>query len=327
MKSIVESFARGLASITSPGGVGAPLTVLLYHRVLSQPDELSPGEPSAAQFDAQMAVLSRVFNVLPLEDALSRLRDGTLPSRALCITFDDGYLDNVEVALPILRTHGLVATFFIASGLIDGGRMMHDTVIESVRRFPSQSADLGWMGLGARVIDGPGMRLSLVDEIVRKIKYLSFEERSETCQRLAAIATEPLPGNLMMTSEQVRDLKRAGMGVGAHTHEHPILSRLEPAQARAQITKSREVLADILGAAPTMFAYPNGKPGLDYTAEHVAMVKEAGFTSAVSVAFGTASRTSDHFQIPRFCPWDRDPRRLALRLVGHPIRHKTPAQA
>jgi peptidoglycan/xylan/chitin deacetylase (PgdA/CDA1 family) len=129
----------------------------------------------------------------------------------------------------------------------------------------------------------------------------------------------------MMSSEDVRALKRAGMRIGAHTHEHPILSKLDAAEARAQIVKSREVLADIVGTPPSMFAYPNGKPGLDYTAEHVAMVKEAGFSSAVSVAFGTAARASDHYQIPRFCPWDRDPNRLVMRLVRHPLRHKSAA--
>jgi peptidoglycan/xylan/chitin deacetylase (PgdA/CDA1 family) len=95
MKSLVESIVRGVGSVTSPGGANAPLTVLLYHRVLGEPDNLIPGEPSAAQFDAQMAMLSRIFRVLPLDDALTRLADGTLPSRALCVTFDDGYLDNL----------------------------------------------------------------------------------------------------------------------------------------------------------------------------------------------------------------------------------------
>jgi peptidoglycan/xylan/chitin deacetylase (PgdA/CDA1 family) len=325
MKAVVESIARGVGSVTSPGGANAPLTVLLYHRVLGRPDELNPGEPGAAQFDAQMAVLSRIFNVIPLDDALSRLADGTLPSRALCITFDDGYLDNVEVALPVLLRHGVVATFFIASGLIDGGRMMHDTVTETVRRLPARAVDLGWMGLGMRVVTDVGSRLALIDDIIRKVKYLPFASRAETCGRLASMVPDALPNDLMMSSEDVRTLKRAGMRIGAHTHEHPILSKLSSAEAKAQIVKSREVLADIVGSAPSMFAYPNGKPGLDYTAEHVAMVKEAGFSSAVSVAFGTASRTSDHHQIPRFCPWDRDPKRLVLRLLGHPLRHKAAA--
>jgi peptidoglycan/xylan/chitin deacetylase (PgdA/CDA1 family) len=327
MMPLVETVVRGLGAVTSPGGTGAPLTVLLYHRVLARADEMNPEEPLAAGFDTQMALLSRIFHVLPLDDALARLAEGTLPARALCITFDDGYLDNLEVALPILQRHGLVATFYVATGLINGGRMMHDTAVETVRRVPSGTVDLEWLALGTRAVGDIASRLSLVADIVGKIKYLPFAERSEACRRLAAMVDDPLPTDLMMTSEQVRALKRAGMRIGAHTHEHPILARLDAEQARAQIVKSRDVLADVIGAAPTSFAYPNGKPGKDYTAEHVAMVREAGFSSAVSVAFGTASRASDHLQIPRFCPWDRDPKRLVMRLVGHPVRHRAAAHA
>jgi peptidoglycan/xylan/chitin deacetylase (PgdA/CDA1 family) len=254
---------------------------------------------------------------------MAKLANGTLPSRTLSLTFDDGYVDNLEVAVPILRRHGLVATFFIASGLINGGRMMHDTVIEAVRRFPSQTVDLEWMGLGTRTIGNVESRLALIDAIVGKLKYAPFAERAEKCLRLAEMVAGPLPNDLMMSSEQVRELSRLGMRIGAHTHDHPILSRLSSDQAKAQIVKSREVLSDIVGSTPSMFAYPNGKPGLDYTDEHVAMVKEAGFAAAVSVAFGTASRTTDHHQVPRFCPWDRDPKRLVVRLIGHPVRHKT----
>jgi len=69
-----------------------------------------------------------------LSDAITRLRRGTLPSCAVSITFDDGYADNAENALPLLQKYAITATFFIASGFIDGGRMWNDTVIESVRR-------------------------------------------------------------------------------------------------------------------------------------------------------------------------------------------------
>jgi peptidoglycan/xylan/chitin deacetylase (PgdA/CDA1 family) len=327
VNSIAQNFFTALGSLTSPGGSNAALTVLLYHRVLDRADELNPGEPSAAQFDAHMAVLARMFHVLPLDEAISRLEAGTLPARAVSVTFDDGYLDNLEVALPILQRHGVVATFFISTGLIDGGRMMHDTVIETVRRFDAGDAELTWLGLGKRVLGDTASRLALIDEIVGKVKYLPLEERLETCSRLAGMVSDRLPDDLMLSSEQVLDLYRAGMRIGAHTHQHPILAKLTSDQARAQIDRSRDLLADVLGSAPTMFAYPNGKPGLDYTREHVEMVRQAGFGAAVSVSFGTVSRDSDHLQIPRFCPWDRTSWRFALRLVEHPLRHRRPAMA
>ncbi len=318
---VFEPLARLLGSVTSPRGDAAKLTVLLYHRVLPRPDPLLPHEPDAAVFDAHLACLSQVFRVLPLESGLRKLREGTLPARAVCITFDDGYRDNIEVAVPILRRHGLVATFFIATGFLDGGRMMHDTVIEAVRRLPDGPCDLEWIGLGRPQVVDTLSRVALIDEFVHKVKYLPFHERAEACQRLASAAPETLPTDLMMASEHVPQLLAQGMEVGAHTHNHPILARLSLEEASAQILKSRDTLASLLGAPPPLFAYPNGKPNLDYSAEHVELVKRGGFAGAVSVSMGTAGRTSDHFQIPRFIPWDHDPRRLALRILAHPHRH------
>lgn len=110
-----------------------PLSILVYHRVLAQADPLLPALPDTRLFDRHMALLGRCFRVLPVGEAVARLRQGTLPARAACITFDDGYADNAEWALPILQRHGLRAAFFIASDYLDGGRMWNDDVIAAVR--------------------------------------------------------------------------------------------------------------------------------------------------------------------------------------------------
>jgi peptidoglycan/xylan/chitin deacetylase (PgdA/CDA1 family) len=319
--ALFEGVARAAGSLISPRGDGARLTVLLYHRVLERPDALVPHEPDAAAFDAQLGAMSKVFRVLPLGEALALAREGRLPARSLCITFDDGYRDNVDVAVPILRRHGLSATFFIATGFLDGGRMMHDTVTEAVRHLPDQILDLGWLGGESVTVNDSASRLALIDEFVRRVKYLPFHERAAACQRLADTSGAHLPNDLMMTSEQVRSLPGLGMDVGAHTHDHPILSRLSPEDAFTQIVRGRDVLTQLLGSTPALFAYPNGKPDIDYQAIHVDMVKRAGFSAAVSVSMGTAGLRSDHFQIPRFIPWDHDPKRLVLRILAHPWRH------
>ena len=127
---------KPLLTLLSPAGRRARLSVLIFHRVLPRPDPLFPGVIDAAGFDAICRWVKGWFNVLALDDAARRLRDGSLPERALAITFDDGYADNHDVALPILLRHGLPATFFIATGFLDGGRMWNDTVIESIRRTP-----------------------------------------------------------------------------------------------------------------------------------------------------------------------------------------------
>src|SRR5690349_2991525 len=127
------TFLRAAGALLSPAGRAAPLTVLMYHRVLPAPDPLTESV-DARDFERQMRALREYFTVLPLAEAVAGLRAGKLPSRAVAITFDDGYADNAVIALPILESLGLHATFFIADGFLNGGRMFNDTVIEALRR-------------------------------------------------------------------------------------------------------------------------------------------------------------------------------------------------
>jgi len=285
-----------------------------------QTDSIFPGEVDAQRFDAQLAWLTGLFNVLPLDEAIERLRDGTLPPRAACITFDDGYADNAEVALPILKRHNATATFFISTGFLDGGRMWNDTIIESVRRAPGNMLDLSSLGLGRHDISDPAARRRAIGAILGSIKYLAHAERLEQVAAVERNIGEPLPNDLMMRSEQVRLLADSGMTIGAHTVSHPILARLPTAEARQEIASSRETLKAITGRPITLFAYPNGKPTEDYLLEHVAMVRELGFSGAVSTAWGAASMSDDFFQLPRFLPWDRTAMRFSLRLTSNLLR-------
>ena len=118
------------------------LSILIYHRVLARPDPLFPYEVDAKRFGQHLNLLKRFFTVIPLHDAVHLLARGKLPARAACITFDDGYADNAQVALPILQKHGMCATFFIATGFLDGGQMWNDKVID--RSKPWSCASLLW---------------------------------------------------------------------------------------------------------------------------------------------------------------------------------------
>jgi len=305
-------------AIRLPGGSRARLSILYHHRVLPESDPLRPDTPDARLFDEWMRHCASVFHVLPVEEALDRLQAGTLPPRAACITFDDGYRDSFEVAMPILRRHGLTATFFIASGFLGNGRMFYDTVIEAVRRMPAGSLDLDWAGLGVRAIDDVPSRLSLIDDLILVTKYASNEDRDAFCDRLAASATGPLPTDLMMDPEQVRAMHHQGMTIGGHTVNHPILNEMPLEQARWEIESNRDYLASLIDCAPTLFAYPNGKPLVDYRVEHVDAVAGAGYRAAFTTAYGTARRDHDPFQLPRLSPWERSGLRFAIHMLRGP---------
>jgi peptidoglycan/xylan/chitin deacetylase (PgdA/CDA1 family) len=314
---------RSILSWVSPAEQRARLTVLIFHRVTPLPDPLFPQEMDAERFDAVCSWLKAWFNVLPLDIAAQQLRDGSLPQRACCITFDDGYADNLHVATPILRKHGLCATFFVATGFLDGGRMWNDTVIEAIRGCPASQLNLG--ALGTFSLDGVPARRDAIDTLIGKIKYLAVEERLAVTEHIARQAHVDPPADLMLTSDEVRVLRRNGMQIGAHTVTHPILARLPRPQADSEIREGQRYLQDLLGERVGLFAYPNGKPGEDYLPEHVELIRELGFDAAVSTAWGAASARTDNFQIPRFTPWDRGRSRFGLRLLSNLMLKSTAA--
>ncbi len=277
-----------------------------------------PGEVDAGQFDAICGWVASWFNTLPLHDACARLAAGTMPSRALAITFDDGYADNHDVAMPILRRHGLTATFFVATGFLDGGRMWNDSVIEAVRRTRQPQlnlAALGASGLSVLPTTTNAERTRAIGEILRAIKYLPVAERLRRVDALVAQAETSLPDDLMMTAAQVRGLHNAGMQLGPHTVSHPILARMSNDEARREIVDSKRQLESIIAAPTTVFAYPNGKPTEDYNPDNVAMVRDLGFQAAVSTAWGAADRSSSLWELPRFTPWDRTRFKFGARLL------------
>lgn len=290
------------------------LSILIYHRVLPQPDPLFPGEVDAELFERHLRLLKRFFNVIPLLEATRHLRKRSLPPRAACITFDDGYADNATVALPILQRHGLSACFFIATGYLGAGRMWNDRVIERVRHATGDELDLYACGLGRFPIGSILLKSKAIGAILAGIKYLPFEQRQVLLDQICGAATTPASPDLMMSAGQVMTLHRAGMEIGAHTVSHPILATLCERAAHAEIANSKYQLENIIKAPVRLFAYPNGKPGQDYGARHVAIVRDLGFDAAVATQWGAARHDSDPFQLPRFTPWDRGRLRFLLRM-------------
>ena len=301
----------------SPAGASARLSVLIFHRVLPEPDPLFPDEMHARRFDELCGWLKSWFTVLPLDQAVARLNTGTLPARAACITFDDGYADNYHVAMPILQRHGLTATFFIATGFLNGGRMWNDAIIESVRHGEAPILDLSSLGLGRHAAASIDEKKAMIASLIGQIKYRTFEERITVTEQLARLAGVQLPQDLMMTSQEVKAMRQAGMQIGAHTVSHPILAQLTHEQARQEISGSKNFLEQLLGERVGLFAYPNGKPGEDYSPQSVAVVRSLGFDAAVSTAWGTTSAGDDLFQIRRFTPWDQSQLRFGVRLLGN----------
>jgi peptidoglycan/xylan/chitin deacetylase (PgdA/CDA1 family) len=293
-----------LGTLSRPGERGR-LSIFIFHRVLSAPDPLFPDEVDIERFSQILDWIGAWFNVVPLSRAVDDLAAGTLPARAAAITFDDGYADNLLNAAPCLAERGMPASFFIATGFLDGGRMFNDNVIEAVRHTTLDHIELSSIGVDPVPLGTTAEKRGAIDNILRAIKHRPPAARADAVQYVVEACGAILPDDLMLTSTQLCSLAAMDVEIGAHTVNHPILATLDVKAAEQEIAGSRETLEGLLGKRINLFAYPNGKPGQDYLPEHVGLVKRLGFRAAVSTAWGAADCSSDLFQLPRFTPWDR----------------------
>lgn len=311
IRQLARASIAGTTRLTGKSG----LMVLIYHRVLPQPDPMLPDEADAAMFTMQMSVISRYFRVAPLQQALGELQQGRLRTPTVAVTFDDGYADNLEVALPVLERFGIPATVFVAPGFLDGGLMFNDAITEIFRQAPAGLFDLQAFGLGCWQLDDWPSRRHAANKVTMQIKYQTLAERQSLIGKLAQHADAALPGTLMLSSEQLRRLNHSDLiDIGAHTVHHPILAQLDDAAAETEIRDSKAQLERLLGESVELFAYPNGKPGNDYLPQHVLQVKHAGFRYAVSTSEGVARMQNSWFETPRLGSWDRTPLRFLARM-------------
>ena len=308
-----------IGNVFSPGGRRARLAVFCYHQVLEAPDPFRAGEPTAAEFARDVELIDTVFSVLPFGEAATRLSTNTLPKRAACVTFDDGYENNHSLAAPILEKAGVPATFFVTGGAIDDGVMRNDLVIEAVAssggspKLADEYAFLERPKAGASPSD-------IVSTLLQQLKYRPMDERWEIARRLYSDNVGNELPRLMMTRDQVADLTTRGFEVGGHTINHPILKELSDAEASEEIHACSEWVRSVTGSLPKTFAYPNGRPGVDFEEKHVKMVDEAGFSAAASTDWALARAGTNPLSVPRVGPWWRQGRGLESGLLRSYIR-------
>ncbi len=287
---------------------------LIFHRIVRETDPMSPSEPDQAWFRRLVKMLVRRFDVISLSEAIRRLEDGRLNSPTLSITFDDGYADNYEVALPVLEEFGAPATFFVASGFVDGGRMWNDSIIETFRRLPPGPWRGGEEDFFFDLKDWASRRHAAA-KLITAWKHLPPEIRQTKVDELSR-SVRDLPEDLMLSKSQLQALASSPVAtIGGHTRNHPILSAIPDARAKSEIEGGRSDLQNWLQREVTLFAYPNGKVGRDYLAVHVEIVRKLGFRAAVATDWGVLGPQGDRFAIPRFTPWHRNLDRFSLDLL------------
>jgi peptidoglycan/xylan/chitin deacetylase (PgdA/CDA1 family) len=302
------------------------LTVLAYHRITEEnvADASAPGVVSASphEFARQMDYVRKWFTPVDLDRLVEFVVDGRrLPPRPLLITFDDGYRDNHEIALPILEERGLPAVLFVATGLVGTSRSAWwDRAWHAVRTTRLRRATLP--DIGRVRLDGPEMRMCVWSLLSAALKRRSLETREAVVDEVEHALEVERPDNDrpdFMSWAAAREMERHGVAVQPHTVDHPVLSAETPGNARAQIEASIATVAERMEGPVRAFAYPNGRRD-DYRGSEVQALRGADVRLAFTMVHGPA-RAEDAWkaplEIPRVALELKDGRRgFALKIAG-----------
>ena len=279
--------------------------VLRYHAITDTP-EVDYAAPDICMpvtaFRLQMAFVKRAYRPIGFDTLVTALAGGgTLPPRALAITFDDGYGDNFRLALPVLRSLGLPATVYVATGGLDDGDPFW---VAAVRVLVLRARDVIELpGLAPVAVGAPTDRARAVKTVVRLLVPLGADDRRERLTTAAAAAGIDLRAALrgtMLTTGQVRELHAAGWTIGAHTVTHGNVALMPTAEAEREIAESRDTLASMSGAPVVHFCYPNTGGQHEYYSTAVAgVLRRLAFRSGVTSRAAAVSPGVDPYVIPR----------------------------
>jgi peptidoglycan/xylan/chitin deacetylase (PgdA/CDA1 family) len=303
-----ELAARALCAVGVPALARqrlSGLAIVMFHGVEAEP--LSPAcgyVIDTATLRRQLNYVRRHFDVLPLEEALERLRRGTLPARAAALTFDDGTRNLAIHAAPVLRDLGLPASVFLATGPMGTGEALWpDRLWLAFARTTAPELDLSAIGFGTQSLRAPADRIRVRDLVIQRCKELADTERIELVESMVdALGPrfDAYGGPFQMLSwEEARDLACDGrVTLYPHSVTHPILSRCSDEKVDYEVSESCLALTRETGSAPAIFAYPNGGAE-DFDERAMAALRRNGIRWALSTTDGFADGDSDPLALPR----------------------------
>jgi peptidoglycan/xylan/chitin deacetylase (PgdA/CDA1 family) len=286
---------------------GKGVAILMYHSVMDEPAQqgqtLGRIIHSSNAFERQMEVIAGEYQPVALDDVLSFVRgEKELPARAVVVTFDDGYADNCEVAVPILNRVGVRATFYVTVDCIETAKLPWPSRLRFVFFTTKKKS---WEGQDGSI-------WPLQDSEQRDRAFLAA---CDDCARLAGeaqgqwvrgIESELQTGacnqRLMMTWDQVRDLVRKGHVVGSHTLSHPNMAYIGEEDATKELRESKRKLEHALNASIIHFSYPCPALSPHWNERTLKISRAAGYQTAVTTDGGMVRRHDSPLSLHRVRP-------------------------
>ena len=290
------------------------LTVLCYHRILDRPpdfpfdDDLVSASP--AQFEDELRFVERRYRVINFKTLREHLdREGRLPERSAIITFDDGYIDNYEVAFPILRKHGLTAVMFVTAGYMGARRLFWwDRLALIAKTAKTRRASIEEPLPLAIDLDAFPDAQAAARHLIHTAKTLPEERKELLIARLAASLDAEIDEgrhSMTMSWQHLREMSGAGIEIGAHSVNHPIFSNVDAGLLAREVSGSKELIEKETGVEVISFGAPGrGRiPAAEKRKFEIALgelVRSSGYSFSTMYQWGLVyERSFDPFAIRR----------------------------
>jgi len=313
---MLKGFKKYFSSKESQG------IILIYHRILKPATDPQLLCVSPGNFAEQLKYLNDNFNVMSLDDMVAGVKEKKLPEKAVAITFDDGYVDNLEFAKPVLVKHNVPATVFVSTGYTGKNcefwwdelevLLLTNSSLPHALKLKIGGKDFEWK-TGKPLIQGspqwtvldaenPTPNHFIYRELHKLLKPISYSERESLLESIAAqsgIKRQCREHYRPMTESEIMQLAEGGLvSIGAHTVTHPALSGLTKAEQQTEIMKSKLALERILGKNVDGFSYPYGSLNA-FNKDSVEVVNALKFNYACANFQGKVANETNVFKLPR----------------------------
>ncbi len=286
------------------------LRILTYHSVLPYSEKFDSFDyrncVSTERFDRQLAILKNSYRPVTLSEALQRLQNNELQGNEVVISFDDGFLNNHDYALPVLQKHNLSAVFYISTAFIGKQEMLWTEKVNDI--LMNAKCEKIEIVLDKKTIinlQTVALREQASVKVRSFLKYRPWKIQEDVIGQLIsqtgyvpqAITNDP-ERYAFMGWEDVCRLNRAGMEVGSHTHNHLLLNMLNEEESYRELQLSRDLIEQNLGRKCLLFSYPNGAPG-NFLPRHYKQLEKLGYRCAVTQVPGFNTSQTPNYALKR----------------------------
>jgi len=301
---LLRSRVMRLAGSSFPPSVA----VLRYHSIREDPklheQYLTGIVHSLARFEEHMRIVASEYTPVSLDDIVAFAEGRTaIPRRAVAVTFDDGFADNLEVAAPVMNRHGIKAAVFVSVGFVEARETLWFLRIRNAFNTSTVATWPGVRGDGKYDFSLPAERYQAFLEASRACAQMTGERQeslvSSMEQRLGTAPLRP-ERKIMLTWDDIRELQSQGHIVGSHTMSHPNVAHVGHEELVRELVESKRRLEEETQVPILHCSFPKPILAPYFTEETIKEVQNAGYRTAVTCEPGTFRLGDDLLRITRF---------------------------